>query len=156
MVSGDGVECCKAIAVQARIMLNPDAAGGIITGEQFRERYGSVIEVVSSRGKEHKLEKQEDFNRAHKYLRVIARATPEDKYALLVGLKALNKKVAVTGEGISDVEALREADVSFAMGCGCDLAKENADMIILKNNFASVVKAARYSRNIFNNVRKFL
>ncbi len=103
-----------------------------------------------------KLEKQEEFQRTIRSLKVIARATAEDKFALMVGVKAMGKKVAATGEGITDAATLRTADVGFSMGCGCDLAKESADMIITKNNFASVVKAARYSRNIFNNVKKFL
>lgn len=90
-------------------------------------------------------------------LKVLARASPKDKYALVLGLKELNNVVAVTGDGTNDAQALSKADVGFAMGIkGTDIAKNSADIIILDDNFSSVVSSIKWGRNIFDNIRKFI
>lgn len=89
-------------------------------------------------------------------MKVLGRAIPYDKYVLTVGLKQLGKTVAVTGEGINDVDALRAADVGFAMGSGVSVAKDVADMIIVSNNFEGAMMAVMWGRNIYQNVRKFV
>lgn len=75
---------------------------------------------------------------------------------MVVGLKELNKSVAVTGDGINDVAALKEANVSFAMGSGCCIAKDAADMVLLDDNFENTMNAVMWGRNIFANVKKFI
>jgi Ca2+-transporting ATPase len=73
----------------------------------------------------------------------LARSTPEDKLALIVGLKELGATVAVTADGINDADALRSANAGFCMGIsGCSVAKDASDIIILDDNFSSVYKAA--------------
>lgn len=90
-------------------------------------------------------------------LKVLARSTPEDKYMLVTGLKEMNSVVAVTGDGTNDAPALKKADVGFAMGItGTEVAKEASDIILLDDNFASIITAVRWGRNIYTNVRKFL
>ena len=90
-------------------------------------------------------------------LKVLARSTPEDKYMLVTGLKDLGAVVAVTGDGTNDAPALKKADVGFAMGItGTEVAKEASDIILLDDNFASIITAVRWGRNIYSNVRKFL
>jgi len=90
-------------------------------------------------------------------LKVLARSTPEDKYMLVTGLKQLGHVVAVTGDGTNDAPALKKADVGFAMGiAGTEVAKDSSDIIILDDNFASIVTAIKWGRNIYTNVRKFL
>lgn len=89
-------------------------------------------------------------------LRVLARATPEDKLLLTVGLKNLENRVAVVGEGINDVEAFKEAHVSFAMGSGASFARNNASVVLTTNNFESVMKAIMWGRNIYTNMQRFL
>lgn len=75
-------------------------------------------------------------------LKVLARATAYDKLCLVVGLKELGANVCVTGEGLNDVEALKNSNVGFAMGeSGCDLAKESSDIIITNDDFNVVYKA---------------
>jgi len=88
---------------------------------------------------------------------VLARSTPDDKYLLVTGLRNAGSVVAVTGDGTNDAPALRRADVGFSMGItGTEVAKEASEIILLDDNFKSIVTAVKWGRNIYNNVRKFL
>ena len=98
----------------------------------------------------------ENFKKITKNLRVMARSQPLHKYALVLGLKALKNVVAVTGDGTNDAPALSKSDVGFAMFAGTDIAKEASDIVIIDNNFSSIVTAIIYGRNIYDNIRKFL
>lgn len=90
-------------------------------------------------------------------LKVIARSRPDDKYALVLGLRKMDNVVAVTGDGTNDAKALAKSDVGFSMGImGTDIAKDAADIIILDDNFASIVQAVKWGRNIYDNIRKFI
>ena len=71
----------------------------------------------------------------------MGRAVPKDKNLLVVGLKELGRAVAVTGDGINDVDALRNANVGFAMGSGVSVAKDASDMILVDDNFEATMKA---------------
>lgn len=88
---------------------------------------------------------------------VVYRATPQVKHKFTCALRATGAVVAVTGEGLSDARAISEADVGFAMGeDGCAAAKDHADVILMDDNFLTVVNAIRWGRNIQDNVRKFV
>ena len=89
-------------------------------------------------------------------LKIMARSQPLHKYALVLGLKELGKIVAVTGDGTNDAPALSKSDVGFSMFAGTDIAKEASDIVIMDNNFSSLVVAIIYGRNIYDNIRKFL
>ena len=89
-------------------------------------------------------------------LKIMARSQPIHKYALVLGLKELGKTVAVTGDGTNDAPALSKSDVGFSMFAGTDIAKEASDIVIMDNNFSSLVVAIIYGRNIYDNIRKFL
>jgi Ca2+ transporting ATPase len=89
-------------------------------------------------------------------LNVMARSQPLHKYALVLGLRSLKNVVAVTGDGTNDAPALSKSDVGFAMFAGTDIAKEASDIVIIDNNFSSIVTAIIYGRNIYDNIRKFL
>jgi P-type E1-E2 ATPase len=129
-------------------------------GKEFRELVGGLkrLEDPSNRN----LLKEEIGNKAtfrliKDKLKVLARSTPEDKYMLVTGLKELGSVVAVTGDGTNDAPALKKADVGFAMGMtGTEVAKEASDIILLDDNFASILTAVKWGRNIYHNVRKFL
>jgi len=90
-------------------------------------------------------------------LEVLARSRPDDKLTLVSGLKQQGNVVAVTGDGTNDAPALKKADIGFAMGIqGTDMAKEAADIMLLDDNFKSIVKAVMWGRNIYDNIRRFL
>jgi Ca2+-transporting ATPase len=98
-----------------------------------------------------------DLDEALSRIRVLARSSPDDKYRLVEALKGRGEVVAVTGDGTNDAPALRKADVGFAMGRrGTEVAKEASDIVILDDNFASIVGGIRWGRTIFENIRKFL
>ena len=102
------------------------------------------------------IKNMENFKRLTKNLKVMARSQPLHKYALVLGLKSLKNVVAVTGDGTNDAPALSKSDVGFAMFAGTDIAKEASDIVIIDNNFSSIVTAIIYGRNIYDNIRKFL
>ncbi|TPX39836.1 hypothetical protein SeMB42_g04577 [Synchytrium endobioticum] len=90
-------------------------------------------------------------------LQVLARSSPADKHTLVTLLKEMGEVVAVTGDGTNDAPALKEADVGFAMGIsGTQIAMNASDIVLLDDNFVSLVSAIKWGRNVLNCVRKFL
>ena len=102
------------------------------------------------------IKNKKNFLEIIKNLKVMSRSQPMHKYALVLGLKELNQIVAVTGDGTNDAPALSKSDVGFAMFSGTDIAKESSDIVIMNNNFSSLIIAIIYGRNIYDNIRKFL
>ena len=98
----------------------------------------------------------DNFKKITENLKVMARSQPIHKYALVLGLKSLGSVVAVTGDGTNDAPALSKSDVGFAMFAGTDIAKQASDIVIIDNNFSSIITAIIYGRNIYDNIRKFL
>lgn len=136
MVTGDNVYTACHIAKDCGIL---QSNSKILEGPIFRAMDdGEVLQILPS-------------------LSVLARSSPADKHRLVKLLKNKGEVVAVTGDGTNDAPALKESDVGLAMGkCGTDVAKEASDIIILDDNFASIVKAVLWGRSVFNNIRKFL
>lgn len=90
------------------------------------------------------------------HLSVIYRAYPSDKSRMVRICKSEGRVAAMTGDGINDSPALRCADVGFAMGSGCDVAKEAGDIVIADDNIASIARAVLYGRTIYRSIKKFL
>ncbi|KAL9030126.1 MAG: hypothetical protein Q9196_001717 [Gyalolechia fulgens] len=136
MVTGDNLLTAKAIAEECGIF----KPGGIVMeGPEFRKLSKSQMDQTIPR------------------LQVLARSSPDDKRILVKRLKELGETVAVTGDGTNDAPALKTADVGFSMGiAGTEVAKEASAIILMDDNFASIVKAIMWGRAVNDSVKKFL
>lgn len=120
---------------------------GIVDGPQLRILSGGDLDQLTDAELAEALRGQVLF----------ARVAPEHKLRVVRTLQALGEVVAVTGDGVNDAPALKQADIGVAMGlAGSDVAKEAADMILTDDNFASIVSAVEEGRGVFSNIRKFV
>ncbi|KAM2895487.1 hypothetical protein FF1_010586 [Malus domestica] len=141
MITGDNLHTARAIAVEC----------GILKTDEDLETE-AVVEGVQFRG----YSPEERMERIDK-IRVMARSSPFDKLLMVQCLKQKGHVVAVTGDGTNDAPALKEADIGLSMGIqGTEVAKESSDIVILDDNFASVVTVLRWGRCVYNNIQKFL
>ena len=126
--------------------------------EDFRRQVGSLIQTRDEATDTVTLsvENNDAFREITQRLRVLARATSEDKHLLVVGLKNLGRKVAVTGDGINDIEALEIADVGFAIGSGVSAAKQASSIILTDDDFEASLRSVMWGRNIYQNISRFL
>ncbi|CEP07016.1 hypothetical protein [Parasitella parasitica] len=136
MVTGDNVVTAKSIAKQCGIYT---PGGVVMEGPVFRNLPPSEMDAILPR------------------LQVLARSSPEDKQILVGRLRELGDIVAVTGDGTNDGPALKLADVGFSMGiAGTEVAKEASSIILMDDNFSSIVKAIMWGRCVNDSVKKFL
>ncbi len=98
----------------------------------------------------------DEIRKALPNLKIVARSLPTDKTRLVKIARSANLVVGMTGDGVNDAPALKNADVGFAMGSGTEVAKEASDIVILDDNFLSISKAILYGRTIFKSIRKFI
>ncbi|KAM7265819.1 hypothetical protein ACFE04_003502 [Oxalis oulophora] len=137
MVTGDNINTAKAIARECGILTDDGLA---IEGPQFRNMSPEEMRNLIPR------------------LQVMARSLPLDKHTLVTVLRnQIKDVVAVTGDGTNDAPALHEADIGLSMGiAGTEVAKENSDVIIMDDNFATIVNVARWGRSVYVNIQKFV
>ncbi len=98
----------------------------------------------------------EEIGKVLNQIVIIARALPQDKGRLVKIAKKKNLIVGMTGDGVNDAIALKKSDVAFALGSGCEVAKDSSDIILLDNNIYSICNAILYGRTIFKSIRKFI
>jgi len=135
MVTGDNINTAKRIGSECGIYTD----GVAIEGAEFRKLTDQQLDALLPR------------------LQVLARASPTDKHTLVKRLRVLGEVVAVTGDGTNDAPALKEADVGLAMNIsGTDVAKEASDIVLMDDNFSSIVKAVMWGRCVYDNIRKFV
>ena len=137
MITGDAKETAQAIAKDVGL-LEEDAQGIVLTSAELAQM------------------SDEEVKQKLPHLYVVARAFPTDKSRLVKLAKELGLVVGMTGDGVNDAPAVKNADVGFAMGSGTEMTKESSDIVILDDNFSSLTKAVLYGRTLFKSIRKFL
>ncbi|KAK1451790.1 calcium-translocating P-type ATPase [Colletotrichum melonis] len=138
MVTGDNILTARAIANECGIY-HPEDGGIAMEGPTFRRKTEEELKDIVPK------------------LQVLARSSPEDKRILVRTLKDLGETVAVTGDGTNDAPALKLSDIGFSMGiAGTEVAKEASGIILMDDNFASIVKALMWGRAVNDSVKKFL
>ncbi|WP_454720913.1 MULTISPECIES: cation-translocating P-type ATPase [Cupriavidus] len=137
MITGDHPQTALAIARMLGIV--GEHGGEVLTGSALAQLDAAALRAAAAR------------------VRVYARVDPEQKLRIVEALQDLGHFVAMTGDGINDAPALKRADIGVAMGeHGTDIAREAASLVLLDDNFATVVAAVREGRRIYDNIRKFV
>ncbi|MFP4169542.1 MAG: cation-translocating P-type ATPase [Methanomassiliicoccales archaeon] len=137
MITGDHALTARAIAQEM----------GIAEGEDFPVLTGRELQMMDDG----------ELSRRVNEVNVFARVSPEHKLRIIDALKANGEIVAMTGDGVNDAPALKKADIGVAMGItGTDVSKEASDMILLDDDFASIVSATEEGRGIYENIQKFV
>lgn len=147
MVTADNKLTSKIVAQQCFMVDSPDAL--VLDGPEFRNLVGGITNG--------KVQNPRELKKIARNLDVLARATPEDKLALVSGLQELGYVVAVTGSGTNDAPALKKANIGFGMGIsGTDIVRATSDLILLDDNIRSILSGVSWGRNIRATIKKYI
>jgi len=143
------VQECKTAGIKVKIL----TGDSLLTARAVADMIGLDGEAIEGHNLENASE--EEFKRIVKEKTIFARINPEIKYKIIKSFKSQNEVVAVTGDGVNDVLALKEAHIGIAMGIrGTDVAREVSDIILLDDNFDSIIKAVHEGRRVYDNMKK--
>jgi sodium/potassium-transporting ATPase subunit alpha len=139
MITGDHPDTAHAVARQCGIVSGESGAETTLTGDRLEALSEAEVADAIAQG-----------------VRIFARTSPAQKMKIVMALKGRDKVVAMTGDGVNDAPALKAADVGIAMGkSGTDVARATAQIVLLDDNFASIVNGVEEGRAVFANIRKF-
>jgi calcium-translocating P-type ATPase len=136
MITGDNKDTAISIGREVGILTSDDEI--VLSSDQLSSMSDDDVKLILPK------------------LRIVARSLPRDKSRLVRISQELGLVVGMTGDGVNDAPALKNADVGFAMGSGTEVAREASDIIILDDNFMSISKAILFGRTIFKSIRKFI
>ncbi|AKM82459.1 TPA: ATPase [Candidatus Berkelbacteria bacterium] len=151
----EAIENCKKGGIRVIMVTGDNPLTAASIGKITGITYDSFPEVIDGKS----LSKMSDLELRQKlhHVNIFARILPEQKFRIVDNLMSMGEIVAATGDGVNDAPALKKADIGIAMGItGTDVSKQAADLILLDDNFATIVKAVVEGRVIFDNVKRFL
>ena len=138
MITGDHPETALTIAKELNLATKKEE---VITGKE--------LEIIYKKGKNY-------FDNQIKKIKIFSRVTPTDKLRIVESLKRNGEFVAVTGDGVNDAPAIKTANIGIAMGSGTDVAIDTADLVIMDDNFTSIVEGIKEGRIAYSNIRKII